>query len=89
MSDGMSDAMWEIQEHIELTALDKQEGGDHYKSMTIQPVEFIVANDLGFLEGNIIKYICRHHAKNGVQDVKKAIHYCELLLDLYYGHEKI
>ena len=68
-----------------LTALDKQEGGNHYKNMAIQPVEFITANNLGFLEGNVVKYICRHHAKNGAEDIKKAIHYCELLLQTKYG----
>jgi len=69
----------------EQTALDKQEGGNHYKDMAIQPVEFITANNLGFLEGNVVKYICRHHAKNGAEDIKKAIHYCELLLQTKYG----
>ena len=88
MSDGMSDMVWEeehIEEHIDIEALTKQVGGNHYKNMRIQPVEFIVANELGFLEGNVIKYICRHHAKNGANDIKKAIHYCELLLQLQYG----
>lgn len=66
-------------------ALAKQEGGSHYKDMKIQPVEFITANNLGFLEGNVVKYICRHHAKNGAEDIKKAIHYCELLLQTKYG----
>jgi hypothetical protein len=72
--------LWE-----EPTALDKQEGGSHYKDMAIQPVEFITANNLGFLEGNVVKYICRHHAKNGAEDIKKAIHYCEMLLQTKYG----
>ena len=72
----------------EQTALDKQEGGNHYKDMAIQPVEFITANNLGFLEGNVVKYICRHHAKNGAEDIKKAIHYCELLLQTKYGELK-
>ena len=66
-------------------ALSAQVGGDHYKDMKIQPVEFITANDLGFLEGNVVKYICRHHAKNGAQDIKKAIHYCQLILSTKYG----
>lgn len=69
-------------------ALTKQEGGNHYKDMAIQPVEFITANNLGFLEGNVVKYICRHHAKNGAEDIKKAIHYCELLLQTKYGESK-
>ncbi len=69
----------------EQTALDKQVGGNHYAAMKIQPVEFITANGLTFLEGNVVKYISRHHAKNGADDVKKAIHYCELILKTVYG----
>jgi hypothetical protein len=66
--------------------LDVQVGGGHYKSMKIQPVKFIMANNLGFCEGNAIKYICRHASKNGVEDLKKAIHYIELLIhDRYSG----
>ena len=65
--------------------LTKQEGGSHYKNMKIQPVEFITANNLTFLEGNVVKYISRHHSKNGADDVKKAIHYCELILKTVYG----
>ena len=76
----------EIKEGVD--ALRKQEGGNHYKDMTIQPVEFITANNLGFLEGNVVKYICRHHAKNGAEDIKKAIHYCELLLQTKYGEKQ-
>lgn len=66
------------------SALDTQEGGDHYKDMKIQPVEFITANDLDFLQGNVVKYIARHKAKNGAQDVRKALHYCQLILELQY-----
>ena len=65
----------------------RQVGGNHYATMKIQPVEFITANDLGFLEGNVVKYICRHHAKSGAEDIKKAIHYCELLLQTKYGEK--
>ena len=65
-------------------ALTNQVGGSHYKDMAIQPVAFITANNLGFLEGNVVKYICRHHAKNGKQDIEKAIHYCQLILATYY-----
>lgn len=57
-----------------------QVGGSHYKSMKIQPVEFILANGLGFCEGNIIKYTCRYKQKGGVQDLRKVIHYAELLI---------
>ena len=65
--------------------LENQIGGNHYKDYTIQPVEFIHANNVPFLEGNIIKYIMRHKKKNGVQDLEKAKHYLELLIQLDYG----
>lgn len=68
-----------------MSALDKQVGGNHYKDMAIQPVVFITANDIGFLEGNIIKYACRHASKNGAEDIKKVIHYAELILATKYG----
>ena len=83
----MSDGLTEMHRELD-TALHKQVGGTHYSEMAIQPVEFITANNLGFLEGNIIKYVCRHHAKNGVEDIRKAIHYCELLLQTKYGVTK-
>jgi len=58
----------------------EQIGGTHYKSMKIQPVEFILANGLGFCEGNIIKYTCRYKQKGGVEDLKKVVHYAQLLI---------
>lgn len=67
------------------TALDRQEAGDHYKNMRIQPVEFCQANGLGYCESSVIKYVCRHKRKNGAEDIRKAIHFLELLLDLEYG----
>jgi hypothetical protein len=71
-----------------MSALDKQQGGSHYKDMVIQPVEFIVKNNLGFLEGNVIKYTCRHRQKNHVEDLNKAIHYLQLMKELYYGNNE-
>lgn len=68
-------------------ALDKQEGGSHYKDHAIQPIEYIHANKLGFIEGNVVKYITRHASKGGAEDVRKVIHYCELLLQLQYGEK--
>jgi hypothetical protein len=68
-----------------LRASQKQVGGDHYKTMPIQPGEFIVANGIGWYEGNAIKYICRHSRKNGAQDIDKAIHYLELVKEREYG----
>jgi len=65
--------------------LSKQEGGNHYKDMPIQPIEFIQKNGLSFAQGNVIEYICRYKAKNGLQDLKKARHYIDLLIELEYG----
>lgn len=61
-----------------------QVGGEHYKNFAIQPAEFITRNNLGFLEGNVIKYVCRHGHKGGVQDIDKAIHYLQLLKEYKY-----
>ena len=63
-------------------AIDKQVGGRHYKAFAIQPIEFITANKLSFIQASIIKYICRYDKKNGKEDIDKAIHYCELLKEL-------
>ena len=68
-----------------MSALNTQEGGSHYKDMLIQPVEFIVKNNIAFLEANVIKYVCRHRSKNGLEDLKKAEHYIQLAKELYYG----
>tara|TARA_Y100000592_G_scaffold61124_1_gene95497 strand:- start:137 stop:391 length:255 start_codon:yes stop_codon:yes gene_type:complete len=65
------------------SALDRQVGStQHYKDFKIQPIEFITANKLSFIQGNVIKYICRYDKKNGKEDIDKAIHYCELLKEL-------
>lgn len=69
-------------------ALNKQEGGNHYKNFAIQPVEFCQKNNLGYIESSVIKYVCRHWEKNGAQDIKKAIHFLELLLELEYNKNK-
>jgi hypothetical protein len=63
-------------------ALDMQVGGDHYKKLKIQPIEFIHANNIPFIEGNIIKYIVRWRDKNGLKDLEKVKHYVDLLIDL-------
>jgi hypothetical protein len=68
-----------------MSALKKQPGGTHYKDMGIQPVAYAHANNLGFMEANVVKYISRHQSKGGSLDVKKAIHYCQLILELRYG----
>jgi hypothetical protein len=60
--------------------LKTQVGGNHYKDFPIQPIEFIHRNGLSYLVGNIIKYIVRYKLKNGVEDLKKAQHYSEILI---------
>ena len=65
-----------------MSALDKQVGGSHYKDMAIQPIEYIHKNGLGFCEGNVVKYITRWKTKNGIEDLKKVIHYAELLIQM-------
>lgn len=67
-----------------MSALAKQEAGSYYSAMKIQPVEFIHANGIGFIEGCVIKYVSRHREKNGAEDIRKAMHFLELLLELEY-----
>lgn len=69
------------------TALSEQIGGDHYKAGGIQPVQYIEANGLGFLEGCVVKRVTRHNRPGGKgrQDIEKAIHELRLLLELRYG----
>lgn len=69
------------QTHKRAVALDKQVGGDHYKSKGIQPVEYILANNIGFCEGSAIKYLTRWKDKGGIEDLKKAKHFIEILID--------
>ena len=67
-----------------MSAYKKQIGGSHYKSMVMQPSEFINKNRLPFAEGSAIKYICRHAAKGKEQDIHKAMHYLEMILERDY-----
>jgi hypothetical protein len=59
----------------------KQIGGNHYLKYKIQPIEFIIKNNIGFVEGNILKYVLRFKEKGGVRDLEKARHYIELLIE--------
>ena len=70
---------------VEYDSLEKQVGGKHYKSMKIQPAEFINENTLLFAEGNAITYICRHQCKGKADDIQKAIHYLEMILERDYS----
>lgn len=69
-------------------ALDKQVGGKHYKNFPIQPIEFIQRNNLSYIQGCIIKYICRFGEKNGKEDLEKIKHYVDLLIELEYSREE-
>lgn len=64
-----------------MKALETQIGGNHYKDMAIQPIHFIMGNNLDFLQGNILKYICRYKSKNGIIDLYKAKHYLDILIE--------
>jgi len=65
-----------------MTANDVQVGGSHYKGKSIQPWDYIAANNLGYFEGNIVKYVSRWKDKGGVDDLKKARHYLDKLIEL-------
>ncbi|SDS25502.1 Protein of unknwon function [Halopseudomonas litoralis] len=65
-----------------VSALEQQPGGSHYKGRAIQPIQYIHANNLGFCEGNVVKYVTRWREKGGLEDLRKAQHYIDLLIDL-------
>lgn len=65
-------------------AKERQVGGSHYNKYKVQPIEFIMENNIPFAEANVIKYTMRHKDKNGRQDIEKAIHYLQLILDHEY-----
>jgi hypothetical protein len=65
-----------------VSATDEQIGGDHYKTLAIQPVEFIHRNGIGYIEGCAIKYLVRWRNKNGVEDLRKARHFIDLLIEM-------
>ena len=73
-----------------MSQFDKQIGGSHYQKFAIQPTVFLQANQemIGWCEGNAIKYACRHKFKNGKQDIEKAIHYLQMVLEQDYPEEK-
>ena len=75
----------EIFKGVTYDSLENQIGGKHYKNFRIQPAHFINENKLLFAEGNAIKYICRHSVKGKEEDIKKAIHYLEMILERDYS----
>lgn len=64
-----------------------QVGGGHYKDRAIQPIEYIIANDLNFNKGNVVKYITRYEDKGGINDLAKVVHYTLLEAFAQYGEE--
>lgn len=64
-------------------ANEEQVGGDHYKNKAIQPWDYIVSNNLGYLEGCVIKYVSRYKEKGGMQDLEKAVHYLQKLMEVH------
>lgn len=74
--------------HDNETALNQQVGGKHYKHLAIQPAEYCQKNRLPYCESSVIRYVTRHREKNGRQDLEKAIHCLQLLIEMEYGDTK-
>ena len=75
-------------ERVRQSAWQKQEGGSHYKNLKIQPMQYALENKLDYAQANVVKYVTRHKEKNGKEDLLKAIHNLELMIEFYYGDEK-
>ena len=72
----------EEEEAFNAIANAQQVGGTHYKDKAIQPWDYIASNNMGYLEGNVVKYVSRWKEKGGVQDLKKAMHYLTKLIEV-------
>lgn len=72
-----------------MKATKEQIGGSHYKDMPIQPVEFIHKNGIPYIEGSVIKYVSRWRNKGGVEDLKKAGHFLDLLIEMEEANETL
>ena len=70
-----------------METLNKQVGGNHYKQFPIQPVELCYETNLPFLEGCVVKYVCRYKYKHGLEDLNKALHFVEMLIDFKWKYE--
>ncbi len=68
---------------------EEQVGGTHYKDMKIQPIEFIMGNNLSYNQGNVVKYVCRYKDKNGIEDLKKAKQYIDFMIEELQDEESI
>jgi hypothetical protein len=71
-----------------MSALDTQVAGGHYKDLVIQPVEYIHKNRIPFIEGSVIKYVTRWRGKGGVDDLRKARHFLDILIEMETGVDK-
>ena len=67
-----------------MSAYDKQVGGKHYIQYKIQPSKFVVENKLLYPEGSVIKYILRHQDKGGKEDLEKAKHFIDMIIERDY-----
>jgi len=76
--------MWVVMPDPQL----RQVGGSHYKDRGIQPIEYMMSNDLGYAEGAVVKYVTRWKHKGGVEDLKKAYHFLEMLIDFVERNNK-
>ena len=68
-----------------MSVYNKQVGGTHYKKMKIQPSKFVVENRLLFPEGSVIKYVIRHQDKGGKEDLEKAKHFIDMIIERDYS----
>ena len=76
---------WSFNNGNNMSVYNKQIGGTHYKKMKIQPSKFVIENKLLFAEGSVIKYICRHPYKDGKQDLEKAKHFIDMIIERDYS----
>ncbi|OUW93792.1 MAG: hypothetical protein CBD88_06485 [Flavobacteriales bacterium TMED228] len=83
----MTDFSTDLKHHENMTksSYDKQIGGSHYQGFVIQPSKFVIENNLLFPEGSAIKYICRHKYKGKKEDLLKAIHFIEMIIERDYS----
>lgn len=86
--DDYGDARMALKARFEVTTVaspeyaeSRQVGGTHYQSKAIQPIDYIMANSLDFCEGNVVKYVTRYRDKGGIEDLKKARHYLDFLIE--------
>jgi hypothetical protein len=65
-----------------MSANENQVAGTHYKSQAIEPWDYIISNEIPYMEGNVIKYVSRWRDKGGLDDLRKAQHYLQKLIEV-------